>query len=118
MEIRSFLTNDRTNRMVYFTVMGVTPTIPPQPVPPEQMVGDLIQPGHPLFGLVWVNPDRLSGEPCLSATRVPVRNLFDTLAAGQSMAEFLDDFEGVTAEQASEVLNLAKLGLLQPFATT
>src|SRR5207249_675604 len=31
-----------------------------RPVASENLVGDLIQPGHPLFGLVWINRDRLS----------------------------------------------------------
>ena len=34
------------------------------PIAPEHLVGDLIQSGHPLFGLVWINPERVSGAPC------------------------------------------------------
>jgi len=45
-------------------------------------------------------------------TRVPVKALFDCLAAGQTLEEFLDDFEGVTREQALAVLNLAENHLL------
>jgi hypothetical protein len=38
------------------------------PVAPEHLVGDLIQSGHPLFGLVWINPERVSGAARLAST--------------------------------------------------
>jgi len=79
---------------------------------PENLVGDLIQPGHPLFGLVWINRDRVSGTPCFYATRVPIKTLFDSLAAGQTLEEFLDDFDGVSREQAEAMLELAGSHLL------
>ena len=82
------------------------------PVAPEHLVGDLIQPGHPLFGLIWINPDRVSGTPCFYATRVPVQSLFDSLASGQTMEQFLEDFEGVSQEQAGAALELAGSRLL------
>jgi uncharacterized protein (DUF433 family) len=83
-----------------------------RPVEPKHLVGDRIQPGHPLFGLVWINPARVSGAPCFYGTRVPVRNLFDALRAGETLEQFLDGFEGVTAEQASAVLALAEGDLI------
>lgn len=82
------------------------------PVAPEHLVGDLIQPGHPLFGLVWINHDRVSGTPCFYATRVPLKGLFDSLAAGQTLEQFLEDFEGVSREQAEAALELAGSHLL------
>ena len=51
-----------------------------EPVDAELLRGDKIQPGHPLFGVVWINPNRVSGTPCFYRTRVPVQNLFDSLA--------------------------------------
>lgn len=83
-----------------------------KPVSPDLLVGDLIQPGHPLFGLIWINRGRVSGEPCFYASRVPIKTLFNCFAAGQTMDEFLDDFEGVTREQAEAVLELAAGHLL------
>ena len=77
------------------------------PVAPEHLLGDLIQPGHPLFGLIWINPDRVSGAPCFYATRVPIQSLFDSLTAGETMERFLEDFEGVSREQAEATLELA-----------
>lgn len=90
------------------------PVMPAQvePIDPKLLEGDKIQPGHPLFGLVWINPNRVSGTPCFYGTRVPLKNLFDSLAAGETLDEFLDGFEGVTREQAMAVLELAKTDLL------
>lgn len=83
-----------------------------KPLAPELLEGDKIQPGHPLFGIVWINPDRVSGTPCFYGTRVPLKNLFDSLAAGESLEDFLDGFEGVTRGQALAVLDLAGQDLL------
>ena len=83
-----------------------------KPLAPELLEGDKIQPGHPLFGIVWINPGRVSGTPCFYGTRVPLKNLFDSLAAGESLEDFLDGFEGVTHEQALAVLDLAGRDLL------
>jgi uncharacterized protein (DUF433 family) len=77
--------------------------------------GDLVQPGHPLFGIIWVNPERLGGTPCFAGTRVPIKILFDYLEGGEPLDEFLDGFEGVTCEQAVAVLELAKTGLLAQY---
>ena len=68
----------------------------------------------PLSPYVSVDPDRLSGEPVFRGTRVPVRSLFDHLAAGETIEVFLDDFEGVSREQAVAVIDLAAQGLLGP----
>lgn len=82
------------------------------PVDPKLLEGDKSQPGHPLFGLIWINPKRVSGAPCFYGTRVPIKNLFDSIAAGESVDEFLGGFEGVTREQALAVLELAGDDLL------
>lgn len=76
-------------------------------VEPEHLVGDRIQPGHALFGVVWINRQRVSGTPCFYGTRVPVKTLFDCLAAGETLEQFLDDFEGVDQEQGWAVLDTA-----------
>lgn len=53
------------------------------------------------------NPDILGGTPVFSGTRVPVRILFEHLEAGNTLAEFLDDFPSVTEQQAVDVLEYA-----------
>ena len=68
------------------------------------------RPPPPLDQYVIVDPDRLGGEPCFRGTRVPVRSLFQHLAAGDSVAVFLDDFEGVTQEQVRAVIRFAERG--------
>jgi uncharacterized protein (DUF433 family) len=83
-----------------------------KPLAPELLAGDKIQPGHSLFGLIWINSNRVSGAPCFYGTRVPIQNLFDSLAAGETLDDFLDGFEGVSREQALEVLELAGKDLL------
>src|SRR5215212_947551 len=83
-----------------------------KPVDPHALEGDAVKPGSELFGLIWINPQRLSGEACFYGTRVPIKNLFDSLAAGESLEEFLEDFEGVSREQAEAVVDLAGSHLL------
>jgi uncharacterized protein (DUF433 family) len=54
--------------------------------------------------LVSSRPDWMSGTPCFHGTRVPVKNLFDYLAHGHPLEEFLRQFPGVTKEHAVAVL--------------
>lgn len=63
--------------------------------------------------VVWTDPERMSGAPCFYGTRVPIKHLFDYLEGGQSLETFLEDFEGVTREQADAVLRLAMDSLLE-----
>jgi len=91
---------------------------PERPLTPQHLEGDLIQADNPLFGIIWVNPARLSGAPCFAGTRVPVRNLFDYLEGGESLEQFLDGFPGVTRGQAVAVLELAASGLLDKLPRT
>jgi uncharacterized protein (DUF433 family) len=43
-----------------------------------------------------------------AGTRVPVKNLLDYLAAGDSLDRFLDHYPSVTREQAVAALELAE----------
>ena len=87
------------------------PTLP-KALSADALRGDLIQPGDPLFGLAWINRERMSGAPCFAGTRVPLKNLFDYLEDGYTLDQFLSDFEGVTREQAVGIIELAQAGLL------
>ena len=60
-----------------------------------------------LDSVVRCDPDVLGGTPVFAGTRVPVKNLVDYLAAGDSLERFLDHFPSVTREQAVAVLELA-----------
>jgi uncharacterized protein (DUF433 family) len=56
--------------------------------------------------LIVRDPEIMSGMPVFAGTRVPIRNLFDYLEAGDPLDEFLDDFPSVTRNQAVVVLEL------------
>ena len=62
--------------------------------------------------LVEVNPEKMSGAPCFSGTRVPINHLFEYLEEGETLGEFLRQFPSVTREQALGVLELSKESLL------
>ena len=90
------------------------PLIPSKTIDPQALTGDLIQPGNPLHGIVWCNPERLSGEPCFYGTRVPIKNLFDAIESGESVGSFIEGFPGVTQDQVVAVLELALRAMLDP----
>ncbi len=58
--------------------------------------------------VVHSDPDIMGGVPVFIGTRVPVRTLFDYVAAGDPLEEFLDQFPTVTREQAVAALGQAQ----------
>jgi uncharacterized protein (DUF433 family) len=58
--------------------------------------------------VVQSDPEILGGTPVFRGTRVPVKNLLDYLAAGDTLDQFLDDFPTVRREQAVAALELAR----------
>ncbi len=58
--------------------------------------------------MITIDPDIMGGQPVFKGTRVPIETLFDHLETGVSLAEFLDDFDSVTKEQAVSILEIAK----------
>jgi uncharacterized protein (DUF433 family) len=62
--------------------------------------------------LIESNPNKLGGTPVFFGTRVPIQNLFDCLEAGESLADFLEQFPTVTREQVLGVLEASKERLL------
>jgi uncharacterized protein (DUF433 family) len=65
---------------------------------------------------VECDPARLGGVPVFRGTRVPVKSLFDHVVAGDSLQMFLEDFPGVTREQAEVVLRAAGIRLVEELA--
>ncbi len=59
--------------------------------------------------------EKLGGTPVFCGTRVPVKNLFDYLEAGDNLEVFLDDFPTVSHEQVVGVLELYKVKLLEEY---
>ena len=58
------------------------------------------------------DPKTMSGALCFKGTRVPVRTLFDHLAAGE-LQEFYTDFPGVTPDMVDAVLEASESRLEQ-----
>jgi len=58
--------------------------------------------------VVTMDKDILGGIPVFKGTRVPVKNLFDYLEAGDSLNNFLNDFDYIPKEYCLTVLKLSE----------
>ena len=54
--------------------------------------------------IINVDPEIMSGAPVFAGTRVPIKNLFDSLECGETIEEFLDGFPSVRREQVIGLL--------------
>ena len=50
------------------------------------------------------DPEILGGEPVFRGTRVPFKTLLDNLEGGDTLDEFLEQYPGVSREQAIAAL--------------
>lgn len=57
--------------------------------------------------IIHRDPEIQGGVPVFVGTRVPLRNLFDCLEAGESLDQFLEDYPSVSREMARAALELA-----------
>ena len=57
--------------------------------------------------IINVDLEILGGTPVFYGTRVPVKNLFDYLETGETVDDFLLDFEGVQLFQVLSILKLS-----------
>ncbi len=62
------------------------------------------------------DPEVMNGTPCFRGTRVPFKNLIDSIECGHSLSEFLRQFPTVTHEMAVQALEDAKDSLLARMA--
>lgn len=62
--------------------------------------------------IVVSDPDIQGGTTVFAGTRVPVKNLFDYLIAGDSLDDFLADFPAVNRDQTIAALELGKERLI------
>ena len=62
--------------------------------------------------IVHCDPEIQGGVPVFRGTRVPVKNLFDCLEAGDSLDQFLRSFPSVSREQAVAALEFAREALV------
>lgn len=58
--------------------------------------------------IININPEILGGTPVFYGTRVPIKNLFDYLETGESIDDFLADFDGVNKDQVVKVLEMSQ----------
>ncbi len=58
--------------------------------------------------IINIDPEILGGTPVFFGTRVPIKNLFDYLEAGDSIDDFLNDFESVKKEQVIKLLEISQ----------
>ena len=61
------------------------------------------------------DPKIHSGEPVFRGTRVPFQTLLDYLEGGETLDEFLEQFPGVSRENAIAALEEAKALILARF---
>ena len=58
--------------------------------------------------VVHSDKSRVSGWPVFRGTRLPVKNLFDYMAGGYTLDEFLEQFPSANKEQAEMALDAAR----------
>jgi uncharacterized protein (DUF433 family) len=58
------------------------------------------------------DPEIQGGVPVFAGTRVPLKNFFDCLEAGDSLEAFLKSYPSVSREQAVTALELAREALV------
>jgi uncharacterized protein (DUF433 family) len=61
---------------------------------------------------ITTDPETMHGVPVFTGTRVPVQTLFDYLAGGDTLEDFLEGFPTVSRAVALEALEQAKRLLL------
>jgi uncharacterized protein (DUF433 family) len=62
--------------------------------------------------IIHCDPEIQGGVPVFYGTRVPIKNLFDYLEAGDCLDQFLHSFPSVAKEQAVAALELAREALV------
>ena len=55
-----------------------------------------------------IDAEILGGTAVFYGTRVPIKNLYDYLETGETIDDFLEDFENVKREQVIGVLEISK----------
>jgi len=58
--------------------------------------------------VITVDKDILGGIPVFRGTRVPVKKLFDYLEEGDSLQDFLNDFDYIPKEYCLAVLKISE----------
>jgi uncharacterized protein (DUF433 family) len=56
--------------------------------------------------IITISPDIQSGTPVFNNTRVPIKNFFDYLKAGDSINDFLIDFPSVNRDDLLKLIQI------------
>lgn len=56
--------------------------------------------------IINVDQEIMGGMPVFNGTRVPIKNLFDTLECGENIDDFLDGFPSVNRRQINGLFEL------------
>ena len=67
-----------------------------------------IQHNMSITDIIISDKEILNGTPVFKGTRVPVKNLFDYLEAGDSIDQFLEDFDYIPKEATLAVLKFSE----------
>jgi len=65
--------------------------------------------------VIMQDPEIYSGEPVFCGTRVPFQTLLDYLEGGETLDEFLEQYPGVSRENAIAALEEAKAPVVARF---
>ena len=57
--------------------------------------------------IITIEPDKMSGKPCIRGLRITVSAVLDYLASGMSQAEILTDFPDLTSDDIRASLAFA-----------
>lgn len=68
--------------------------------------------------IIVIDPEIQSGAPVFAGTRVPIKNLFDYLEAGDSLDTFLKEFPSITRKMAIQALEEARFALVNDAHST
>ena len=61
------------------------------------------------YPAVSVNPDVMSGAPCVDGTRIPVYMILDAVEHHGSLHGALESYPNLTAEQVKDAIGFAKI---------
>ncbi len=65
------------------------------------------------FSRITVDPDKMTGVPCIRDLRMPVATVVGLVADGMTVEEILADFPDLEAEDMAEALRYATAALLE-----
>jgi uncharacterized protein (DUF433 family) len=60
-----------------------------------------------MFNRITVNPNQMSGEPCIRGLRIPVATIVTLFAQGLSVSEIISYYPDLVKEDIEEALNFA-----------